>query len=104
MATDMDIFMDMMDGQETPFVEVVEKARLQVADLINADSREIVWTSGATESDNLAIKGVARFYKDMGGSRLTDEAPYVLTCLIAFSEKMAISHQVKVRIRTFTFS
>jgi len=37
----------------------VENARRQVADLIHADPREIVWTSGATESDNLAIKGVA---------------------------------------------
>jgi len=39
--------------------EAVEKARVQVARVINADPREIVWTSGATESDNLAIKGVA---------------------------------------------
>ena len=39
--------------------EAVEEARAQVADLVNADPREIVWTSGATESDNLAIKGVA---------------------------------------------
>ena len=41
--------------------ELVEKARKDVADLIGADPREIVWTSGATESDNLAIKGAARF-------------------------------------------
>ncbi|KAG5836335.1 cysteine desulfurase, mitochondrial [Anguilla rostrata] len=41
----------------------MEKARKQVADLIGADSREIVFTSGATESNNTAIKGVARFYK-----------------------------------------
>ncbi len=46
--------------------EVVEDARRQVADLIHADPREIVWTSGATESDNLAIKGVARFYSKKG--------------------------------------
>jgi cysteine desulfurase len=44
--------------------EAVEKAREQVAALINADPREIVFTSGATESNNLAIAGVARFYKD----------------------------------------
>ena len=42
----------------------VEKARAQIAELINADEREIVFTSGATESNNLAIGGVARFYKD----------------------------------------
>ncbi|XP_064530430.1 cysteine desulfurase isoform X2 [Pseudopipra pipra] len=41
----------------------MEKARRQVADLIGADSREIIFTSGATESNNMAIKGVARFYK-----------------------------------------
>jgi cysteine desulfurase len=40
--------------------EAVEQARRQLADLIGADPREIVWTSGATESDNLAIKGVVR--------------------------------------------
>ena len=40
--------------------EAVEKARAQVADLIGADSREIVWTSGATESINLALKGAAQ--------------------------------------------
>jgi cysteine desulfurase len=49
----------------------VEKARQQVADLINADPREIVWTSGATESDNLAIKGAAHFYKSRGKHLIT---------------------------------
>ena len=44
--------------------QAVEKARQQVAELIGADEREIVFTSGATESNNLAIAGVARFYKD----------------------------------------
>ncbi|MFL2488374.1 MAG: IscS subfamily cysteine desulfurase [Gammaproteobacteria bacterium] len=53
--------------------EAVEKARLHVANLVNADSREIVWTSGATESDNLAIKGVARFYKDRGNHIITSK-------------------------------
>jgi cysteine desulfurase len=44
----------------------VEKARVQVAELIGADPREIVWTSGATESNNLALKGAAHFYKTRG--------------------------------------
>jgi len=44
----------------------VEEARENVAALIGAEGREIVWTSGATESDNLAIKGAAHFYKDKG--------------------------------------
>ncbi|MEY4415908.1 MAG: cysteine desulfurase, partial [Pseudomonadota bacterium] len=46
--------------------EAVEKARVQVAQLIGADPREIVWTSGATESNNLALKGAAQFYKGKG--------------------------------------
>jgi cysteine desulfurase len=46
--------------------EAVEKAREQVALLVGADPREIVWTSGATESDNLALKGAAQFYKTRG--------------------------------------
>jgi len=46
--------------------EAVENARAQLADLIGADPREIVWTSGATESDNLAIKGAAHFYRARG--------------------------------------
>ena len=49
----------------------VEKARVQVAELINADPREIVWTSGATESNNLAIKGAAQFYKTRGKHIIT---------------------------------
>lgn len=51
--------------------EAVEKARKQVADLIHADPREIVWTSGATESNNLAIKGAAQFYKSKGKHLIT---------------------------------
>jgi len=46
--------------------KAVSQARANVAELINADPKEIVWTSGATESDNLAIKGVAHFYKKKG--------------------------------------
>ncbi len=51
--------------------QAVDLARQQVADLINADPREIVWTSGATESDNLAIKGAAHFYKQKGNHIIT---------------------------------
>ena len=49
----------------------VDQARQQIADLINADPREIVWTSGATESDNLAIKGAAHFYRKKGNHIIT---------------------------------
>ncbi|KLN62709.1 MULTISPECIES: IscS subfamily cysteine desulfurase [Vibrio] len=52
--------------------EAVDTAREQIADLLNADPREIVFTSGATESDNLAIKGAARFYSKKG--------KHVITC------------------------
>jgi cysteine desulfurase len=51
--------------------EAVEKARVQVAELIGADPREIVWTSGATESNNLALKGAAQFYKTRGKHLIT---------------------------------
>lgn len=51
--------------------EAVENARSEVAKLVNADTREIVWTSGATESNNLAIKGAAHFYKDKGRHIIT---------------------------------
>ena len=53
--------------------EAVENARRQVAELVNADPREIVWTSGATESDNLAIKGVASFYASKGKHLITSK-------------------------------
>ncbi|MEW5769519.1 MAG: IscS subfamily cysteine desulfurase [Pseudomonadota bacterium] len=49
----------------------VEEARTQVAALVNADPKEIVWTSGATESNNLAIKGAANFYKGKGKHLIT---------------------------------
>jgi len=51
--------------------KAVDKARSQVANLVGADPREIVWTSGATESDNLAIKGIAHFYHKRGKHIIT---------------------------------
>ncbi|MDN3577023.1 IscS subfamily cysteine desulfurase [Chitinimonas viridis] len=51
--------------------EAVEAAREEVAKLVNCDAKEIVWTSGATESNNLAIKGAAHFYKDKGKHLIT---------------------------------
>jgi cysteine desulfurase len=53
--------------------EAVEEARQHVADLVNCDPREIVWTSGATESDNLALKGVAHFYQSKGKHIITSK-------------------------------
>ncbi len=51
--------------------EAVEQARAEVAKLINADPREIIWTSGATESNNLALKGAANFYASRGKHLIT---------------------------------
>ena len=51
--------------------KAVEEAREQVAALVNADPKEIIWTSGATESNNLAIKGAAQFYKGKGRHIIT---------------------------------
>jgi cysteine desulfurase len=61
----------------------VEQAREQVAQLINADPREIVWTSGATESNNLAIKGAAHFYSSRGKHLITVKTEHkaVLDCM-----------------------
>src|SRR5210317_2548582 len=53
--------------------EAVEEARSHVANLVNCDPREIVWTSGATEADNLAIKGVANFYQKNGKHIITSK-------------------------------
>nr|WP_142809105.1 IscS subfamily cysteine desulfurase [Tepidiphilus olei] len=51
--------------------KVVEEARSRVAELVGCEPRELVWTSGATEADNLAIKGVAEFYRDRGRHLVT---------------------------------
>ena len=53
--------------------EAVEEARTNVAKLVNCDVRELVWTSGATEADNLALKGAARFYKKKGNHIITSK-------------------------------
>ena len=59
--------------------EAVENARRQVAALVNADAKEIVWTSGATESINLALKGAAHFYKDRGRHIITVKTEHKAT-------------------------
>src|SRR5580765_7597253 len=56
--------------------EAVEEARGHVAALINADAKEIVWTSGATEGNNLAIKGAANFYKTKGKHLITQKTEH----------------------------
>ena len=56
--------------------EATEEARFNVASLVNCDPREIVWTSGATESDNLAIKGSARFNKSKGNHIITSKVEH----------------------------
>ncbi len=59
--------------------EAVERARSQVAELVGCDPKEIVWTSGATESINLAIKGAAHFYKDKGQHIVTIKTEHKAT-------------------------
>ena len=56
--------------------EAVDTARKQVAALVNADPKEIIWTSGATESDNLAIKGVAEFHAKKGKHIITSKTEH----------------------------
>ena len=75
--------------------ELVEEARLNVSNLLNCDPREIIWTSGATESDNLAIKGAANFYKEKGKHIITSKIEHkaVLdTCRQLESDGFEISY------------
>jgi cysteine desulfurase len=59
--------------------EAVERARAEVAELVNCDAKEIVWTSGATESINLALKGAAHFYKTRGKHIVTVKTEHKAT-------------------------
>jgi cysteine desulfurase len=59
--------------------EAVEKARDQVAALVRGSGKEIVWTSGATEATNLALKGIAEFYKDRGNHIITGKTEHKAT-------------------------
>jgi cysteine desulfurase len=75
--------------------EAVEKAREAVAQLIGAVGKEIVWTSGATESDNLAIKGVAEFYKDRGNhivTSVTEHKAVLDTCKRLEKQGFAVTY------------
>lgn len=95
----------------------IEKARKQVADLVNCDPREIIWTSGATESDNLCIKGAAHFYHKKGKHIITSKIEhkavldtcrqleregYEVTYLKPDSEGIITPEQVKDAIREDT--
>ncbi|MGN7611765.1 IscS subfamily cysteine desulfurase [Magnetococcales bacterium HHB-1] len=75
--------------------EVVDKARQQVADAISANAKEIVFTSGATESDNLAIAGVARFYREKGNhiiTAVTEHKAVLDTCRYLESEGFEVTY------------
>ena len=73
--------------------KAVEEARRQVADLVNADPKEIVWTSGATESNNLAIKGIAEFYSKDKGKHIITVATEHKAVIDAFRELERIGYE-----------
>jgi cysteine desulfurase len=73
--------------------KAVEEARRHVADLVNADPKEIVWTSGATESNNLAIKGIAEFYSKDKGKHIITVATEHKAVIDAFRELERIGYE-----------
>lgn len=73
--------------------KAVEEARRHVADLVNADPKEIVWTSGATESNNLAIKGIAEFYSKDKGKHIITIATEHKAVIDAFRELERIGYE-----------
>lgn len=75
--------------------EAMEKARAQIADLIGADAKEIVFTSGATESNNISVKGVARFYSSKKKHVITTQTEHkcVLdSCRVLESEGFEVTY------------
>ena len=94
--------------------KAVEHAREQVAELINADPREIIWTSGATESDNLALKGAAQFYKTRGKHLVTVKTEHkavldtvrerVSATEMHASERRAIARMLRSRADALRFA
>jgi len=73
--------------------KAVEEARRHVADLVNADPKEIVWTRGATESNNLAIKGIAEFYSKDKGKHIITVATEHKAVIDAFRELERIGYE-----------
>lgn len=73
--------------------KAVEEARRNVAALVNADAREIVWTSGATESNNLAIKGAAEFYSKGKGKHIITSATEHKAVIDAFRELERLGYE-----------
>ena len=75
--------------------EAVEKARAQIAGLVGADAREIIITSGATESDNLALTGVAEFYREKGN--------HIITCVTEHKAILDTAHMLEQKGFEVTF-